>query len=89
MSYGLILSLVVGCSHPHHSYYREHGTLHPELLTKMKAECLVLGFKDNTTKMAECRKDLAQDWKNNVEANRRSRDIRPTFGIHYGIGHRW
>ncbi|GEM_PF-6652574 len=82
------LLMLAACTNPHNAHYYEHGTLHPEVLERMKAECLVLGFKDGTTAMAECRKELAQDWKNNVEANRRARNLRPSFGIDYGFGGR-
>ncbi|MDG1286152.1 MAG: hypothetical protein P8P30_01150 [Rickettsiales bacterium] len=83
-----VLLLLAACANPHNAHYYKHGTLHPEILERMKAECLVLGFQDSTPAMAECRKDLAQDWKYNIEANRRGRDLRPSFGIGYGIGGR-
>ena len=83
------LLLAACAANPHIDHYREFGNLHPELLDIQKNECLALGFKSGTAALAECRKDLAQDWKNNVEANRRDHRIRPSFGIHYGIGSRW
>jgi len=82
-----VVLALAACSNPHRQYYFEHGSLHPDLLATQHQECLNLGFKDGTNEMAECRKDLAQDWKYNVEAGRR--DLRPTVGIHYGIYDRW
>lgn len=79
--------MLCACSNPYTDYFRKNKTLHPELMEIQKKECLKLGFKNGSTGLAECRKDMAQDWKNNLEARRR--DIRPTFGINYGIGSRW
>jgi hypothetical protein len=78
------VALLASCSNPYYDYYRQNGTLHPELLAKHRTECIALGFKENSESLAECRKDLAQDWKNNLEA--RARWNRPQFGIHYGLG---
>lgn len=83
----LTLSLLAGCGSPYAAHYHKYGTLHPELLEQQKQECLGYGFRAGSKELAECRKDLAQDWKNNLEANRRV--VRPSFGIHYGVGPRW
>ncbi len=84
-----IAALTACTTNPHYDYYNEHSAIHPELLDIQKNECLELGFKEKSKELAECRKDLAQDWKNNLEANRRDSRIRPHFGIQYGIGSRW
>jgi len=84
----LLAGLTACASHPYTEHYRSNGTLHPELLAKQRTECLALGFKDGSTAMAECRKDLAQDWKYNLEENRRDRFNRPSIGIGYGFGSR-
>lgn len=81
-----LLSLAACATNPYNDYYRANGTLHPELLSKQRTECVALGFKDGSTALAECRKDLAQDWKYNLEENRRDRHYRSNVGIGYGYG---
>ena len=84
----ILLGATACAANPYTEHYRANGTLHPELLAKHRTECIVLGFKDDTDALAECRKDLAQDWKYNLEENRRDRYNSPSFGIGYGFGSR-
>lgn len=85
----IFVGLTTACTpNPYNEHYRANGTLHPELMAKHRTECLALGFREASNELAECRKDLAQDWKYNYQENRRDRYYRPSIGVGYGYGSR-